>query len=331
MTAPRNKRATARKLIAIPALAAPALGALALPALAATQPLEPVAGGVCQAWQPVIPGLLSVGTAPLLTIGSSSLFGHGTCLPHGRNNNLEIGVNIAIPPGSLCAPEGQPPLLRVSLGLAVGPTDPDGYDPCQAATAPITPAQPLAQTPLPPATTPPQPAAPPSATPPSATVPSATAPSTTAPAPAQSSPPATIALPPSGHTPPPAPTTPPKQPVPPAQAGPPAQSNPPAQAGPPAPGIPPWPAVPPAVAAPTQDAAPARHAASGRPTAPPAARLPAPPTWMVLPRAEAQQQSTATFTPGKPVVPVGVLVTVVMTPCVATVAARLGRVLAGRA
>jgi hypothetical protein len=52
---------------------------------------------------------------------------------------------------------------------------------------------------------------------------------------------------------------------------------------------------------------------------------------VLVPRAEAQQQSTATFAPGKPVVPIGVLVTVVMTPCVATVAARLGRVLAGRA
>ncbi|HEX6521379.1 MAG TPA: hypothetical protein VF070_15420 [Streptosporangiaceae bacterium] len=48
-----------------------------------------------------------------------------------------------------------------------------------------------------------------------------------------------------------------------------------------------------------------------------------------VPRAPARQQA-ATYKPGRPVIPLGVLVTVVLTPCVITVAARLGKVLAGR-
>lgn len=48
-----------------------------------------------------------------------------------------------------------------------------------------------------------------------------------------------------------------------------------------------------------------------------------------VPRAPGQQQA-ATYKPGRPVIPLGVLVTVVLTPCVITVAARLGKVLAGR-
>jgi hypothetical protein len=43
------------------------------------------------------------------------------------------------------------------------------------------------------------------------------------------------------------------------------------------------------------------------------------------------QPPAPAFKPGQPVLPVGVLVTVVMTPCVATVAARLGKIMAGHA
>jgi hypothetical protein len=40
--------------------------------------------------------------------------------------------------------------------------------------------------------------------------------------------------------------------------------------------------------------------------------------------------SAAAYTPGRPVMPIGVLITVVLTPCVLTVAARLGKLLSGR-
>ncbi len=335
-------RTHARKLAAVTALAVPALGALAAPALGAvTHPNASVARsstldsrgeGTCQAWRPVVPGLLYVGTAPLLTIGSLSLLGSGTCLPYGRDNNVEIGVNLAIPPGSFCAPAGFPPLLRISLGLAVGPTDPDGHDPCQAtATAPIAPrqspvasvapaktpvappvrpAQPVSPTPirLPPPLRPVRHIPPPiTPTPPPALV--------TAPAHPSAPAPIAIALPPPGHT-PPAP-----------------RANLPAQARPPALGSP-GRAIPPAVAAPpTRPAQQPAHGkpAHGKPAPRPAGPAHAPPVRAVpFPRAEAQRHSAAAFTPGKPVMPVGVLVTVVMTPCIATVVARLGRVLVGR-
>jgi|GEM_PF-3845302 len=47
-------------------------------------------------------------------------------------------------------------------------------------------------------------------------------------------------------------------------------------------------------------------------------------------RAAVALRPAVTFKPGQPVLPVGVLVTVVLTPCVATVVARLGKLLAGR-
>jgi hypothetical protein len=61
------------------------------------------------------------------------------------------------------------------------------------------------------------------------------------------------------------------------------------------------------------------------PHAKPAPAAPPPP----FKRAVVAQQPAATYKPGQPALPVGVLVTVVMTPCVATVAARLGKVIAG--
>jgi hypothetical protein len=59
---------------------------------------------------------------------------------------------------------------------------------------------------------------------------------------------------------------------------------------------------------------PRPHKASPRP----AAFLPAP-----------EALSAAVYTPGRPVMPIGVLITVVLTPCVLTVAARLGKLLSG--
>jgi hypothetical protein len=47
-----------------------------------------------------------------------------------------------------------------------------------------------------------------------------------------------------------------------------------------------------------------------------------------LKQAAPAQRPAVTYKPGQPVMPVGVLVTVVMTPCVATVVARLGKLLA---
>jgi hypothetical protein len=41
-------------------------------------------------------------------------------------------------------------------------------------------------------------------------------------------------------------------------------------------------------------------------------------------------QAADTYRPGQPVMPIGVLLTVVLTPCVITVAARLGKLLCGR-
>lgn len=70
--------------------------------------------------------------------------------------------------------------------------------------------------------------------------------------------------------------------------------------------------------------APPRPHAGPRPLAAPE---PGPPR--VMPNAGALQPPVQ-FKPGRPVLPVGLLVTVVLTPCVATVVARLGRLMAGR-
>jgi hypothetical protein len=76
-----------------------------------------------------------------------------------------------------------------------------------------------------------------------------------------------------------------------------------------------------AVAAPVTHAPkPARHK--------PAPRKPVPEATFIQ---AAPAPPAPTFKPGQPVLPVGVLVTVVMTPCVATVAARLGKIMAGHA
>jgi hypothetical protein len=56
-----------------------------------------------------------------------------------------------------------------------------------------------------------------------------------------------------------------------------------------------------------------------RATPRPAAFLPAP-----------EGLTAEAYTPGRPVMPIGVLITVVLTPCVLTVAARLGKLLSGR-
>ena len=59
----------------------------------------------------------------------------------------------------------------------------------------------------------------------------------------------------------------------------------------------------------------------------PAKAAPAPPP--PFRQAAPPQQPATTYKPGQPAMPVGVLVTVVLTPCVATVATRLGRVMTG--
>jgi translation initiation factor IF-2 len=47
-------------------------------------------------------------------------------------------------------------------------------------------------------------------------------------------------------------------------------------------------------------------------------------------QAALEGEPATTYTPGRPVMPIGVLITVVLTPCVITVSARLGRLLSGR-
>jgi hypothetical protein len=74
---------------------------------------------------------------------------------------------------------------------------------------------------------------------------------------------------------------------------------------------------------------PGQPGTSSRPAnPPPAAHRPAIPAWLARP--PVQQQAATAYRPGRPVMPIGVLVTVVLAPCVITVAARLGRLLAGR-
>jgi hypothetical protein len=74
---------------------------------------------------------------------------------------------------------------------------------------------------------------------------------------------------------------------------------------------------------------PGRPGTSSRPAnPPPGAYRPAFP--VQAPRASAQRQPATAGQPRRPVLPVGVLLTVVLAPCVITVAARLGRLLTGR-
>ncbi|MBV9450646.1 MAG: hypothetical protein JO345_32625 [Streptosporangiaceae bacterium] len=83
--------------------------------------------------------------------------------------------------------------------------------------------------------------------------------------------------------------------------------------------MPPATVAPPAVIRVTR---PGQPRTRPRPAKPPVlpSRVPRPPVG----------QRAATYRPGRPVLPLGVLLTVVLTPCVITVAARLGKVLAGR-
>jgi hypothetical protein len=60
----------------------------------------------------------------------------------------------------------------------------------------------------------------------------------------------------------------------------------------------------------------------------PVARIPRPRPPLF--QAAAPRLAAATYTPGKPVIPIAVLITVVLTPCVITVTARLGKLLGGR-
>ena len=308
---------------AVATLAAPALALATTPAhhlyprsvsMAPSIPPERADGAIgpvtCNAWEPAIPGLLYLGTAPVLTIGGVPLIGSGNCLPadNGRGHNLQTGVNLAIPPRSVCAPEIPPlPLLRISLGLAIGTPDPDGYGPCHVRLSPIpAPSSPVVTVPQPPARSPrPVPIGP---RPP---VPIGPRP----PVPIGPRPPVSIAPPrPGRHAPP--------RVVPPPVA-PPLAVRPPATA-------------PRAVAIPA--AVPVLHAPLPRPVAqnpaapkPAAPRLAPPQPGPPAPRPGApQQQAASTFHPGRPVMPTSVLITVVLTPCVVTVAARLGKLMVGR-
>jgi hypothetical protein len=324
-----RSRVSAVKIAAVPALTAVGLGLLAFPAFALLGGSEHVAGqatartardaaAACQAWEPVLPGLLYLGTAPVLTIGGVPLLGHGTCLPaSGKGDDIAVGADIAVPPQSVCDSSDVPlPLLQLNLGLAIGVPDEDGYDPCQARVRVASPAPAT-----PPQVVPPRPAqvVPPHVVPPHVVPPRP--PQPVAPtSPGLGSPP-----------PPPPPTRPaprPTRPAPPSTtpATTPAAVLPPPRRSPPRPPRPPQPAPPvtaPAAAAPVTVVA--KSHPKPRPHAKPAPARPAP-----YQQAAPAQPPASTYKPGRPVMPVGVLVTVVMTPCVATVAARLGRVMAGR-
>jgi hypothetical protein len=310
-------------LLALPALAAAAglhhPGASASPATltAATESTAVSAATVaaCQAWEPLIPGLLYLETTPIITLGGVPLLGGGTCEPTGKGYDISLGAGLAIPPGSACS---SAPLIKVNIGLAIGVPDENGTDPCQAPAAPAAAVAPRVVPPSPPQVVPPAPPQvvpplPPQVVPPVAP----SAPALAPPPPAQSAP--ALAPPPPApvRRPPPPPATTPAPPATtPAAVVPP--PPPPRRPGPPKP-APPAPVA--AVAAPVTHAPkPARHK--------PAPRKPVPEATFIQ---AAPAPPAPTFKPGQPVLPVGVLVTVVMTPCVATVAARLGKIMAGHA
>lgn len=193
------------------------------------------------------------------------------------------GANTAVPPIPLCTGAVlSVPLLPLSLVVAVGDSDPDAYDSCQAGvslvlTWTVPPHHRVRQ--CPPRVYPTQP------------------------------------LPPPASTPPPVISAPPPPPPKPSVSPPPRHTKPPVAVTPPAATVRAIPAAMPVFRAPRPHPKP-------RPIATP---KPAPPA---KPRAAAQPPPVQ-FKPRRPVLPVGVLVTVVLTPCVATVAARLGRLLSG--
>jgi hypothetical protein len=81
----------------------------------------------------------------------------------------------------------------------------------------------------------------------------------------------------------------------------------------------------PAAAPPVTTVATKKAHPKPRPHAKPAS-APLPPPFK---QAAPAEQPAVTYKPGQPVMPIGVLITVVLTPCVATVAARLGKLMAG--
>lgn len=91
------------------------------------------------------------------------------------------------------------------------------------------------------------------------------------------------------------------------------------------PQVPASPAMPAAVVTPLTHSNPHRPSPGPRPSPRP---LPHPRPAVF--RAALAGEPATTYTPGRPVMPIGVLITVVLTPCVITVAARLGKLLSGR-
>jgi hypothetical protein len=373
-----RSRGSAVKVAAVPVLAASGLAVLAVPAFAllasshhsgSPGPVPAAAGTgpgavtgqvpACRAWEPVLPGLLYLGTAPVLTIGGVPLIGHGSCLPgNGKGYDIAVGLNLAVPPQSICDGGDAPlPLLKLNLGLAIGVPDQDGYDPCQTRVRVVTPAQTPAPPVIPPHSPRVLPPSPPRMLPPPTT--HAAPAHVVSPPPPRVIPPRPVPPPSSALGSPPAPPPPStgpaprvSTPAPPPATTPAAVVPPPRNSQPPRPPQPPPPAPPvtaPAVtvpaAAPPLTTPPLTTPPVTTPpvTTPPAATVvtkphlrphsivkpvPAPPP--VKQTAPAEQPAAAIFKPGQPAMPVGVLVTVVMTPCVATVAARLGKIMAGR-
>jgi hypothetical protein len=72
------------------------------------------------------------------------------------------------------------------------------------------------------------------------------------------------------------------------------------------------------------------QATQPRPHRPVSRPRPAPRPRPAVFQAALEGEPATTYTPGRPVMPIGVLITVVLTPCVITMAARLGRLLSGR-
>jgi hypothetical protein len=71
------------------------------------------------------------------------------------------------------------------------------------------------------------------------------------------------------------------------------------------------------------------QATQARPPRPVSGPRPSPRPRPAVFQAALEGEPATTYTPGRPVMPIGVLITVVLTPCVITVAARLGRLLSG--
>lgn len=263
----------------MPSFAATGVAVLALPAFAllhcpshpAHRPgfPHPVVAGeapACQAWLPVLPGVLYLGTSPVLTIA---------------------GV----------------PLLELNLGVAIGPPDEDSYDPC------VTKLRVAVRALVPQRIVPPAPPRPPHVIPPWPPQPVPQPSSILGSPPLQPpppTPPATTPAPPPATTPAPPATKP-------AVAPPPRKSPAPRRPRP----------APPVTAPPVTTVAVKPHARP-HPRPHPHAK-PAPTPFTQAARAE----QPAAYKPGQPTLPVGVLVTVILTPCAATVAARLGKMLGG--